>query len=92
MATRTTTRLGLLRATALALCLHAASLPAFAADRVRAVATFSILGDLVRQVGGDAVAGVSEAIRHRERLPRWGNRCPGSIASGVTTGSSVRWK
>ena len=56
MATRTTTRLGLLRATALALCLHAASLPAFAADRVRAVATFSILGDLVRQVGGDAVA------------------------------------
>ncbi|MCJ2007524.1 metal ABC transporter substrate-binding protein [Methylobacterium sp. J-092] len=56
MATRTTTRLGLLRATALALCLHAASVPAFAADRVRAVATFSILGDLVRQVGGDAVA------------------------------------
>lgn len=34
----------------------AAALPAHAAGEVKAVATFSILGDLVRQVGGDRVA------------------------------------
>lgn len=45
----------LARASALSLGLLAASLPASAAERLRAVATFSILGDLVRQVGGDAV-------------------------------------
>ncbi|WP_238272907.1 MULTISPECIES: metal ABC transporter substrate-binding protein [Methylobacterium] len=41
---------------ALALSLAGGALPASAAERLRAVATFSILGDLVRQVGGDAVA------------------------------------
>ena len=45
----------LARATALALGLIAGASPAGAAERLRAVATFSILGDLVRQVGGDAV-------------------------------------
>ncbi len=33
----------------------ASSFPAFAQDRVQAVATFSILGDLVEQVGGERV-------------------------------------
>ena len=33
----------------------ASSFPAFAQDRVQAVATFSILGDLVQQVGGERV-------------------------------------
>lgn len=47
---------GLARASALSLCLLAGSFPALAAEPLRAVATFSILGDLVRQVGGDAVA------------------------------------
>ena len=41
---------------AVSLCLLVGSLPALAAERLRAVATFSILGDLVRQVGGDVVA------------------------------------
>ncbi|GJD46360.1 Manganese-binding lipoprotein MntA [Methylobacterium cerastii] len=44
------------RMSALALSLAGGALPASAAERLRAVATFSILGDLVRQVGGDAVA------------------------------------
>ena len=41
---------------ALALSLAGGAFPVAAAERLRAVATFSILGDLVRQVGGDAVA------------------------------------
>jgi len=38
------------------------------------------------------VEGVSEAIKQSERFPRWGNGWPGSIAGGVTTGITVRWK
>ena len=41
---------------------------------------------------GEGVEGVSEAIRQSERLPRCGNGWPGSIARGVTTGTTVRWK
>jgi zinc/manganese transport system substrate-binding protein len=40
---------------ALFLMLHVAATPAQAADKVKAVASFSILADLVRQVGGDRV-------------------------------------
>ncbi|WP_375455138.1 metal ABC transporter substrate-binding protein [uncultured Methylobacterium sp.] len=56
MATRIAAHRGLARVFALSLCLLVQGLPAGAAERLRAVATFSILGDLVRQVGGDAVA------------------------------------
>ena len=56
MRTWTAARRGFARMTALALCLIVGPFPADAAERLRAVATFSILGDLVRQVGGDAVA------------------------------------
>jgi hypothetical protein len=41
---------------------------------------------------GDGVDGVSEAIKHSDRLPRCGNGWPGSMASGVTMGRTVRWK
>ena len=47
---------GFARMSTLALCLVGGACPTEAAERLRAVATFSILGDLVRQVGGDAVA------------------------------------
>jgi zinc/manganese transport system substrate-binding protein len=41
---------------AAALALSSAAAPAIAADKVPVVASFSILGDFVRQVGGDRVA------------------------------------
>ena len=40
----------------------------------------------------DGSVGLRDTTRHRARLTRWGKGWPGSIASGVTTGSSVRWK
>ena len=46
----------LTRRTALAAALVAFTLPAHAAEPLRVVATFSILGDLVQQVGGQRVA------------------------------------
>ena len=41
---------------ALATLAAAAASPATAADKIRVVATFTILGDMVRQIGGDHVA------------------------------------
>ena len=46
----------LTRRTALAAALVAFTLPAHAAEPLRVVASFSLLGDLVQQVGGDRVA------------------------------------
>ena len=40
----------------------------------------------------EGTARSSDTTRHRERLARWGKGCPGSMASGVTIGSSVRRK
>ena len=40
----------------------------------------------------DGSVGRSDTTRHRARLTRCGKGCPGSIASGVTTGRSVLWK
>ncbi|WP_375465533.1 metal ABC transporter substrate-binding protein [uncultured Methylobacterium sp.] len=51
----TATGARLARSLALLLCLLPAAMPAAAGEPIRAVATFSILGDLVRQVGGATV-------------------------------------
>ena len=37
----------------------------------------------------DGADGRIDATRHSERFPRYGNGCPGSTASGVTTGRRV---
>ena len=54
--------------------------PAAAQEKIKVVASFSILGDLVRNVGGDRVEVADLVGRNKPDLPTFGaNRC--TIAS-----------